>query len=211
MPRNSNDSHLVTGPVFARRSVLQGAAAASAAIVVMALPLARAAAELWEEGDIQCRPIIAEVAPNYLNDEMFAGFMKVSQALTGVGNLDTRIGSQYFERYARHPDLTKLLPPLINAYRDIEAASPDLARRKTLIKRNIVSNKSTLGQAAEQLIYLWYVSAFFLPVEHTAPSRSWIYGTAEQYQASLLWSVVQAHPPMTRGGAPGYWAYPPRT
>ena len=209
MPEGRDNSSHAGFPALLRRGVLQGAAAAGAAMVGSALPLTRAAAELWEEGDIQCRPVIAEVAPDYLTDQMFDGFMKVSRALTGIDRLDTRVGSQYFERYARHPELTKLLPPLIKAYLDIEAASSDPTQRKSLIGRNIIGDKSGLGQAAEQLIYVWYVSAFYLPADHAAASRSWIYGTVEQYQNSLLWSVVDAHPPMTRGGIPGHWANPP--
>ena len=192
-----------------RRTVVQGVAVVGAATLGSVLRIPFADAEIWEEGDIQCRPVIAEVAPDYINDETFAGFMKVSQALTGIEGLDTRIGSQYFERYARHPELTKLLPPLINTYREIGKQSPKPAEQISAIQERIINDKTTLGPAAEQLIYLWYISAFFLPAQHTAASRNWIYGTVEQYENSLLWKVINAHPPMTRGGSPGYWAYPP--
>jgi hypothetical protein len=73
-----------------------------------------------------------------------------------------------------------------------------------------IMRDTTVGPAAEQLIYLWYVSAFFLPIGHTAASRNWLYGSPEQYQQSLLWKVVHAHAPMTEGGPPGYWASAPR-
>src|SRR5439155_13073166 len=123
----------------------------------------------------------------------------------GVKPLDTRLGVQYLERYARNPDLTALLPQLIKTYRDI-ASQSDLAKA---IQEKIMQDR-TVGPAAEQLIYLWYVSAFFLPIDHAAASRSWIYGSPEQYEQSLLWSVVHAHAPMTRGGPTGHWARAPR-
>jgi hypothetical protein len=211
MSKARHNSLITGGPVVVRRKVLQGVALVGAATIGAVLPLSRAAAELWEEGDLQCRPIIAEVEPDYVNDEMFAGFMRVSQALTGIEGLDPSIGSQYFERYARHPDLTKLLPPLLKAYLDIEKAPHSPDERKAAIRRSIIEDKGGVGQAAEQLIYLWYVSAFYLPADHAAASRNWIYGSVEQYQKSLLWTVVDAHPPMTSGGLPGHWALPPRS
>jgi hypothetical protein len=184
-----------------RRAVLRGAVGAGALV-----PIGRSKAEIWEEGDIQCRPVVQEKEPAYeINDVLLGDFMKLSEILTGVKSLDRRLGVQYLERYARNPDLTALLPQLINAYRDI-AAQSDLAKA---VQEKIMQD-TTVGPAAEQLIYLWYVSAFFLPISHTAASRNWLYGSPEQYQQSLLWKVVHAHAPMTEGGPPGYWASAPR-
>jgi hypothetical protein len=134
--------------------------------------------------------------------------MKVSEVLTGVRPLDRRIGVQYLERYARNPDLSPLLPQLIKASKDISGATPPPADLNNAVQQSIMRDKA-VGPAAEQLIYLWYVSAFFLPVDHTAASRNWIYGTPEQYERALLWSVVHGHAPMTRGGPTGYWAKAP--
>jgi len=194
-----------------RRSLLRGVVATSTVIGGVGVPVAPAMAEIWEEGDIQCRPVIHDKTPDYeINDVLLLDFMNVSEVLTGIKPLDRRIGVQYLERYARHPDLTTLLPQLIKAYRQISNASlsPD-----DLIKnvREKIMQNTTVGPAAEQLIYLWYVSAFFLPIDHSAASRNWIYGSPEQYEQSLLWPVVQGHAPMTRGGPTGYWARAPRT
>jgi hypothetical protein len=184
-----------------RRRLLQVAAATGV------LPLAEESrAEIWEEGDAQCRPRIAEVEPAYpLNDALLADFVKLSEILTGIKPLDHRLGSQYLDRYARHPNLTALLPPLVEAYRDIQS-SGDHSTSATIEKAIM---QTELRPAAEQLIYLWYVSAFYLPVSGDATLRKWIYGTPEQYDRSLLWKVVHAHPPMTKGGSPGYWAQLP--
>lgn len=202
-------THRAKRPLLDRRALLRSAALAGVAASGAAGSFHTAQAEIWEEGDEQCQPAITEVVPDYEPEELLDDFMSLSERLTGIEPLDGRIGAQYLHRYARNPELTKLLPPLVNAYRDItrlQAADPVSA-----IKRNILQQPTALGPAAEQLIYLWYVSAFFLPVDHSVKSRIWLYGTVEQYHYALLWSVIDAHAPMTRGGNPGYWANEPNS
>ena len=203
MEKEGQNSRItLIGAAMNRRALLRGVVGAGTLV-----PLGRRAeAEIWEEGDIQCRPVVQEKEPAYdINDALLGDFMKLSEMLTGVKPLDRGLGVQYLERYARNPDLTALLPQLIKAYRDI-ASQTDLAKA---IQEKIMQD-TTVGPAAEQLIYLWYVSAFFLPIDHAAASRNWLYGSPEQYQKSLLWTVVRAHAPMTEGGPPGYWATAPR-
>lgn len=206
--KDPNDISISENFSLDRRKLLRGVALVTGA----AAAAGTAKAEIWEEGDTQCRPAIQEVQPEYpVDDNLLVDFIKVSEALTGIKPLDRRLGSQYLDRYARHPELTKLLPPLIKAYRAINSAPTTRSPTQETDSRfsETVMTDSAMAPAAEQLIYLWYVSAFFLPVDHGAPSRSWIYGTPEQYDRALLWSVVQAHAPMTRGGPTGYWARPP--
>jgi hypothetical protein len=190
-----------------RRALLRGAALAGVAASGAVARTTSAQAEIWEEGDEVCQPLVTEVAPNYDTGEMLEHFMSLSEVLTGVKPLDRRIGAQYLQRYARNPELTKLLPPLIEAYRKVADRSPQ--EQISAIKQDVMQEPSVLGPAAEQLIYLWYVSAFFLPTGHAASGRAWLYGSVEQYHYALLWSVIDAHAPMTRGGNPGYWASPP--
>jgi hypothetical protein len=167
-----------------RRKLLRGLAAVSGAAVATARS---ARAEIWEEGDIQCRPALQEIEPAYpVDDSLLADFINVSEALTGVKPLDRRIGSQYLDRYARHPELTKLLRTLIKSYRDIKSQSAASLENVDGKFSQSVMTDSAVAPAAEQLIYLWYVSAFFLPADHSAPSRNWIYGTPEQYDHALL-------------------------
>jgi len=196
------------GPAVDRRALLRGVVLAGAAATGAVAPLVSPKADIWEEGDIQCRPTVHDKTPDYdINDALLADFMNVSETLTGVKHLDRRLGVQYLERYARHPDLTALHPQLIKSYRDVASSSQDDLIKA--VQQKIMQDK-TVGPAAEQLIYLWYVSAFFLPIDHAAASRNWLYGSPEQYEQSLLWSVVHAHAPMTRGGPTGHWARAPR-
>src|SRR5260221_8366770 len=202
-----DDLHRPGQFVLHRRALLRGAALAGVAASASG-SFAPAEAEIWEEGDTQCKVVLAEVAPAYSPEEMFDDFMSLSKMLTGADTLDNRIGTQYLQRYARNSELTNLLPPLIQAYREIERLP--MEDRVAAVRQNIMQDLARLGPAAEQLIYLWYVSAFFLPMGHSTAIRNWLYGTVEQYHYALLWSIIDAHPPMTRGGDVGYWTAEPR-
>jgi hypothetical protein len=135
--------------------------------------------------------------------------------LTGASNLDRHLASQYLERFAAHPQLTKALPLLIKAYQGI---TPGSQPAQEDVQRAIMNDKDATGaetpvaSAAKQVIYVWYISAFFLPRSETErpPVRVWFYGTPEQYSRALLWSVIYAHAPMTPGGPPGHWASAPQ-
>jgi len=191
---------------LARRSFLQGAVALGA-FGSSARALAQAPAEVWEEGDPQCRVIVKEVAPAYqLDDAMLDGFMQASRALTGVEALDRTLGSAYLERIAVHPQLTTQLPQLIQTYKTM-AADGNRPSEADLQQR--IMQDQNLRPIAEQIIYVWYVSAFFLPRDDDPTKNVWVYGSREQYEKSVLWSVIRAHPPMTRGGPFGYWADAP--
>ena len=206
--KSGDQSNAPSGLSVDRRTLLKTIAIAGAATSGGVLaPLTEARAEIWEEGDTQCRPPVQEFAPDYaLDDAMLADFVKFSELLTGVKPLDHRLGSQYLERYARRPELTQFLPQLIGAYRTASSSSSSSIEAE--IEKNIM--QTSLRQPAEQVIYLWYVSAFYLPLAGDPAQRKWFYGSPEQYNKSLLWSVVRGHPPMTRGGPPGYWAKPPQ-
>jgi hypothetical protein len=111
---------------------------------------------------------------------------------------------------------------MIQAYRKIAGTpKPSEADVKQQI---LLSSDPKIRAAAQQLIYIWYVSAFYIPVPdpnatslppplednpNDTRKRIWFYGTPEQYGRGLLWAVIQAHAPMTSGGLPGYWASAP--
>jgi len=204
---------------LARRRFL--AQAATLGIAAVARPrLAIATTEIWEEGDLQCQPPVSPVAPSYdINDPaLFRTFMQLSEVLTGVRPLDEHIGRKYFERFAHHPQLTSLLPRLAQAYRSIAPGGTPPA--DALVEQDIMKN-SDLRPGAEQIIFVWYLSAFYLlppapaassmnPVPPAPPKPVWIYGSPEEYTAALIWPLIHAHAPMTRGGPTGHWARAPR-
>jgi len=134
-------------------------------------------------------------------------FLSLSEALTGVTPLDGKLAQQYLQRCTDNPLVGPILPNLIKTFQDIQAKGSGA----TGIKARIM-NDSTLVLAAEQIIYLWYVSAFYLPDLPGTGNPKWQYSQdhPEQYDGALMWKVIGAHPPMT---APkekfGYWGEPP--
>lgn len=196
---------------FARRDLLRGAAVAGIAAASGLAPAKPAQAEVWEEGEEQCRVAIQEKDPSYdVDDALLAAFMEVSRTLTGTplaSISDLRLGRQYLERYARVAELTDLLPQLIKAHVDL--AGPTKPSNADAVADALMKNPA-IRPAAEQLIYLWYLSAFYLPLGGDPAKRLWIYGTTEQYERALLWTAVHAHAPMTRAGKPGDWARAPQ-
>lgn len=217
--RNKENRSLATNAVdVARRRFL--VQAATLGLTAVAWPrLALATTEIWEEGDLQCQPPVSPVTPSYnVNDPaLFRTFMQLSETLTGVRPLDEHIGRKYLERFAGHPQLTALLPRLVQAYRTI--APSGVPPTDALVNQNIMKN-SDLRPAAEQIIFVWYLSAFYLlpptpaassmnPVPPAPAKPVWIYGSPEEYASALIWPLIHAHAPMTPGGPPGYWADPP--
>src|SRR5215468_9208181 len=99
-----------------RRALLRGVALAGAAATSVVTPVGRAKAEIWEEGDIQCRPTVHDKTPDYdINDALLVDFMTVSETLTGVNPLIRSPGSKYPKRTPGHPNQTALLPKLIKS------------------------------------------------------------------------------------------------
>ncbi len=203
-PKNTTqDKPLLVRREFLRRAAIVGTAALGWPI------LARATTETWEEGDLQCQVGVAEVTPAYaLDAQMLESFVRLSETLTGVSSLDQHLAYQYLERFATHPQLTSVLPQLIKAYRDIAPARSRPTEAEVSAR---IMQDPTLRGGAEQVIYLWYISAFFLPRQDDPTKMVWVYGSPEQYERGLLWSVIHAHAPMTPGGPYGYWADTPST
>ncbi len=119
--------------------------------------------------------------------------------------LDRNLARQYLERFASHPQLAGALMLLIDAFRDV---APNTGAADDGVISAVLSKRPDSKGPAQQLIYLWYISAFFLFDDKTK-ANVWVYGQPEHYEQALLWRVIDAHPPMTRGGPYGYWADTP--
>jgi hypothetical protein len=215
-PDSGNDIDL------SRRHFLERVAIASAAAAVLWPGSASAVMELWEEGDPLCsvrydplpKPDGYDLDLAYLES-----FISVSKSLTGIDGLDRHLANQYMERFATHPQLSKNLNLLVQAYRAIPGGKPGENEVRQSI---LMSSDAAVRAGAKQLIYLWYISAFFIPLDITPgpkpplqddPSdtrkKIWVYGTPEQYGRGMIWQVIQAHAPMMPGGPPQYWANRP--
>lgn len=210
---------------LSKRQFLGQLAAASVAAILWPSG-AEAVMELWEAGDPLCvvpYPTLEKPDGYELDLAYLETFIALSGSLTGVAPLDRHLANQYMERYATHPQLSKNLDILVKAYRSI---SGDKKPTENDIKQNIMtSSDGAVRAGAKQLIYLWYTSAFFIPLDPGSdPNRpplqddpadtrkkAWVYGTPEQYERGLVWKVVSAHAPMTPGGPRHYWANIPAT
>jgi hypothetical protein len=137
------------------------------------------------------------------------GFLDLSRELTGEEQLDRGLGEQYLLRFQqKFPENVAQLKDLVAQYHSGKLA------------KALEDEKA--WAVAEQIIYVWYLSAFFMPTSGSpAPTQSgspppnppkrgtWVYGTLDQYEASLAWTVLGAHTPMERGGYMGHWADKP--
>ena len=210
---------------ISKRRLLAELAAASAAAILWPSG-AHAVMELWESGDPLCvvpYPTLDKPDDYDLDLAYLETFIVLSGALTGVAPLDRHLANQYMERYATHPQLSKNLDILVKAYRSISGGTTP---SEGDIKQNILASlDGAVRSGAKQLIYLWYTSAFFIPLDPGSDpnrpplqddpadtrKRAWVYGTPEQYERGLMWKVISAHAPMTPGGPRHYWANAPTT
>ena len=201
-------------PRFPRRRFLEGMIATGALAAVWRALAQQPTLDAWEETDAWCQVPLEPAEYDYELDPLLPAFIELSETLTGASNLDRHLASQYIERIAAHPQLTKALPLLIKAYQGITPGSRpshDDVQRVIMNDKDASGAETPVALAAKQVIYVWYVSAFFLPRSDSErpPVRVWFYGTPEQYSRALLWSVIQAHAPMTPGGPPDHWATVP--
>lgn len=146
--------------------------------------------------------------PSVIADIPLKDFLELSRYLTGEDELDAGIGADYQQIVASHPQFAALVPGLMAKYqqikkeRDIEAA----------IKREIMGNP-VLRVPAEQIIYLWYVSALYIsnPLDpNNTATGIWQYSAPQHYRHGLVWSLLGAHAPMTYGGSFGHWKDSPK-
>lgn len=204
---------------FPRREIL-GYLAATGVATALWPAIARAAAEIWEEGDAICAvqdPALEKPNGYELDAAFLASFIALSESLTGVAPVDRHLASQFMERYATNRQLTTNLNLMVQAYR----ALPGQPRPSDADVRQqiFMSQDKRVKAAAQQLVFVWYVGAFYIPDPKLVPSgtpdplqaddtrkKVWVYGTPGQYGRALLWSVIRAHAPMTSGGLPGHWA-----
>jgi hypothetical protein len=222
-PLDGSDAIQFSDTIVSKRHFLGQLAAAGAAAILWPSS-AGAVMELWESGDPLCivpYPMLDKPDGYELDLAYLETFIAMSGALTGVAPLDRHLANQYMERYATHPQLSRNLDILVKAYRNLAAGNKP---QESDIKQGIVmSSDGAVRTAAKQLIYLWYMSAFFIPLDAgTDPNRpplqddpadtrkkAWVYGTPEQYERGLMWKVISAHAPMTPGGPRHYWATAP--
>src|SRR5437667_2454824 len=87
-------------------------------------------------------------------------FLDLSQELTGIESLDSRLGAEHMKRYADNPTVGPYLQGLLAAYKSIKLLPP--ADQSAAWEARVLGPNAFFRPAAEQLVYLWYMSTFAL-------------------------------------------------
>lgn len=123
-------------------------------------------------------------------------FLRVSEALTGISALESKLAQEYLDRIAATAEganLTDLLDEfdaIVGTTEEIEAAIT-----------NQIMNVPKRQRLAQVIILLWYLGQI-----HGQKQEG---GYPEHYYQGLFWNVISAHPPGLSGGYFGHWSYPP--
>ncbi len=207
----THSSEKATQSQASRRGFLQQTAFVGiAALIPPNLAAQNPVGDIYGEGLPACRVAYPTVKPAYAIDgPLTESFREFSEAMTGVHPLDSHLTKAYLARIATNPELTSALPPLLDAFRQIRTKPKE--NWESQIDAMIMKN-ALLRPCAEQVIYVWYFSAFFLPdptdknPDPTKRKRIWVYGDSAHYARGLVWSLIGAHAPAVSGGPYGYWA-----
>ncbi len=145
----------------------------------------------WIDTDCPYGPPVQPPAPS---GQAFAGFVAVSQALTGFSDLDSNISAKmlaqkYMDRLRTEVLFgDSLIDALISTYDAIESDAPPDDSREGWIHEQIANRimaDATLGPFARTVILAWYMG-----------SINGVLGTPEdnQYIHGLMWQAIKAHP-----------------
>ena len=121
-------------------------------------------------------------------------FMNLSQTLTGFDDLPEEIGRDYLSRLSLSFG-DQAITALLTSYETLLTSSSNIVNA---VKNYIIDDKDK-GSLARESIMLWYTAQF---KDLNGQLQN---GTDTQYQNSLIWRAIQAHPPGFAGGQYGYW------
>jgi hypothetical protein len=171
---------------LSRRELLRLAALSAGATVV---------AGRAESRTLSSEPARSSSEHTLLGKNRLGDFIALSEELTGVKPLDSHLAAQYMDRYVSNAIVGPYLQDLLDAYKSITLLSP--SDQADAIQSRILDPAALLRPAAEQLVYLWYTSAFAIRDQSNPNKIIWQYGDEHQYNNALIWKVNHGHPPMT--------------
>jgi|GEM_PF-1399543 len=134
-------------------------------------------------------------------------FIKLSQMLTGLDDLEPELAAQYLQRCTDNPEVSGQLTILVQTLSALQG-SRDKIESDFHDKLKSAGVQSPFFAASEQIIYLWYVGAFFRKKEGSATARYWDYGPPDHYFYGRVWRVIGVQPPMTAHNTT-YWTTAP--
>jgi hypothetical protein len=128
-------------------------------------------------------------------------FLKISQELTGLTNLDRDLANDYY--HILEMKFNIYIDELLGIYKQVEGQPDSLNQLISRIENNVL-----VLHVAKQIARIWYVSQF----RDTDPaSKVQLYGG--HWKEGLLWKVIRAHPPAYTNHPDelGYWKFHPDT
>lgn len=131
-------------------------------------------------------------------------FIGLSEVLTGLDGLEPDLAEQYHLRCEAYPEVQGQLKRLAQTLSGLHG------NRRAIEKQLVeaMDSDSPLFAAAEQIIYLWYIGAFFRP-NPSDGQRYWDYGPPEHYFRGKVWGVIGVKPPMSPHGSTNFWSSKP--
>ena len=148
-----------------------------------------------ESSEVSPDPDRSSADVTRLGKSRLRDFIALSEELTGVKPLDPNLAAQYMDRYADNPIVGPYLQDLLEAYESVVLLSP--SDQPAALKSRILDPAALLRPAAEQLVYLWYTSAFAIRDQSNPNKIIWQYWDEHQYNQALIWRVIHSHPLMT--------------
>jgi len=130
-------------------------------------------------------------------------FIKLSQVLTGLDDLEPELAAQYLQRCTDNLEVSGQLILLVQTLSALKGGRDKIAS-DFHDKLKSAGVQSPFFAASEQIIYLWYVGAFFRKKEGSATARYWDYGPPDHYFHGKMWPVIGVQPPMTAHNTT-YW------
>jgi hypothetical protein len=126
-------------------------------------------------------------------------FLQLSVVLTGFDTLDLRLADSLLARATASGHGQGVIE-LVKRFAAVASEKPPERLEEAV--GELIDSDAALRDAAEQLIYLWYLSA-------ETDGAAWKFGREEDYAGALLWRAIAAHPPGLSGGYMGQWRYFP--
>ncbi len=195
----------------ARRQFLKGSAAFTGALgTASLLPSANAAArnriDLAQAAPQQATratpgasptKVQASVVPEITLDQ----FLALSRTLTGIHGLEADLGDELLTRCVLVDSIGSQLKALVDLHGSLTGGNAQVEQAM----REKLQAAGELFSAAEQIIYLWYVGAFY-----TVANGVWEYGPPSHYYRGKVWRVLHVNVPITAGPSPKFWATKPK-
>ena len=128
-------------------------------------------------------------------------FLALSRTLTGLRQLESDLGDELLTRCVLVDSIGLQLKPLVDLHASLSGSPAQIEQAMSEKLRQA----NELFSAAEQIIYLWYIGAFY-----TVSNGVWEYGPPSHYYRGKIWPVLRVTAPITAGPSTTFWAAKPK-